>query len=218
MTTIDTKTIRIFDTTLRDGEQTPGASMTLDDKIEIARQLSRLGVDTIEAGFAASSEGEKKVIKEIMNAGLKSEVCSLSRCIKTDIDAALETNADLVHVFISTSEVQMKYALGMTQEQVLKAAAESVEYVKKHGAKCEFSPMDATRSDLGFLKQVCQTAQEAGMDRLNVPDTVGIMTPRSMGKLIEEIRSVITVPISVHCHDDFGMAVANSFQFYFSSI
>ena len=104
----------------------------------------------------------------------------------------------------------MKYALGMTQEQVLKAAAESVEYVKKHGAKCEFSPMDATRSDLGFLKQVCQTAQEAGMDRLNVPDTVGIMTPRSMGKLIEEIRSVITVPISVHCHDDFGMAVANS--------
>jgi len=194
MTPKDTKSIRIFDTTLRDGEQTPGVSLTLEDKIEIAHQLSRLGVDAVEAGFAASSEGEKKVIKEIVNSGLKCEVCSLSRAIKTDIDAALETNADTVHVFISSSEVQMKYALGMTQEQVLKATADSVEYVKKHGSKCEFSPMDATRSDLKFLKQVCQTAEKAGMDRLNVPDTVGIMT----------------VPISVHCHDDFGMAVANS--------
>jgi 2-isopropylmalate synthase len=210
MTSKDQKAIRIFDTTLRDGEQTPGVSLTLDDKIEIAHQLSLLGVDTIEAGFSASSEGEKKVIKEIVNAGLKSEICSLSRAIKTDIDAALETNVDTVHVFISTSEVQMKYALGMTPDQVLKATTESVEYVKKHGAKCEFSPMDATRSELSFLKQVCQTAEKAGMDRLNVPDTVGIMTPRSMGKLIEDIKTVVTVPISVHCHDDFGMAVANS--------
>ena len=210
MTSKDQKSIRIFDTTLRDGEQTPGVSLTLDDKIEIASQLSLLGVDTIEAGFAASSEGEKKVIKEIMSSGLKSEVCSLSRCIKTDIDAALETNVNTVHIFISTSEVQMKYALGMTPEQVLKATADCVEYVKKNGAICEFSPMDATRSELKFLKQVCETAQKSGMDRLNVPDTVGIMTPKAMGKLIEDIRTVIKVPISVHCHDDFGMAVANS--------
>ncbi|NLE04611.1 MAG: 2-isopropylmalate synthase, partial [Crenarchaeota archaeon] len=210
MSSKNQKTIRIFDTTLRDGEQTPGASLTLDDKIEIARQLDLLGVDAIEAGFAASSEGEKKVITEIINLGLKSEICSLSRAIESDIDAALETNADTIHVFISTSEVQMKYALNMSPEQVLKATTKSVEYVKKHGAKCEFSPMDATRSELKFLKQVCQTAEKAGMDRLNIPDTVGIMTPRSIGKLIEEIDSVVKVPISVHCHDDFGMAVANS--------
>jgi 2-isopropylmalate synthase len=210
MTAKNQKNIRIFDTTLRDGEQTPGVSLTLDDKIEIAKQLSLLGVDAIEAGFPASSEGEKKVVKEIVQAGLKTEICGLSRAIKNDIDAALDSNVNTVHVFISTSEVQMKYALGMTQEQVLKATTESVEYVKKHGAKCEFSPMDATRSELSFLKQVCQTAEKAGMDRLNVPDTVGIMTPRLMGKLIEEIKTVVTVPISVHCHDDFGMAVANS--------
>jgi 2-isopropylmalate synthase len=210
MTAKNQKNIRIFDTTLRDGEQTPGVSLTLDDKIEIAKQLSLLGVDAIEAGFPASSEGEKKVVKEIVQAGLKTEICGLSRAIKSDIDAALDSNVNTVHVFISTSEVQMKYALGMTQEQVLKATTESVEYVKKHGVKCEFSPMDATRSELSFLKQVCQTAEKAGMDRLNVPDTVGIMTPRLMGKLIEEINTVVTVPISVHCHDDFGMAVANS--------
>jgi 2-isopropylmalate synthase len=210
MATKNQNYIRIFDTTLRDGEQTPGVSLTIEDKIEIARQLNSLGVDAIEAGFPASSEGEKKVVTEVSKSGLKAEICALSRATKTDIDAALECNVDTVHVFISSSQVQMKYALNMTPEQVLKAAVDSIEYVKKHGAKCEFSPMDATRSEMPFLKQVCQAAEKAGMDRLNVPDTVGIMTPRTMGKLIEELKKSVTVPISVHCHDDFGMAVANS--------
>ena len=202
--------IRIFDTTLRDGEQSPGVSLTMEDKIEIAKQLSLLGVDAIEAGFPSSSEGEKKVIKDIVKAGLKPEICGLSRANRKDIDAAVECDVDAVHVFIPTSPVQMKYAVNMTPEQVLSAAVDSVEYVKKHGLICEFSPMDATRSELPYLKKVCKAVQDAGMDRLNVPDTVGIMIPKTMGKLIEDLKTVITVPISVHCHDDFGMAVANS--------
>ena len=204
------KSIRIFDTTLRDGEQTPGVSLTADDKIEIARQLSQLGVDAIEAGFPSSSEGEKRIVKEIANLGLKSEVCALSRCTRKDIDAALACGVDLIHVFIPTSPVQMQHAVNMTPQQVLEAAVDSVKYVKSHGVKCEFSPMDATRSELPFLKQVCKAAQDAGMDSLNVPDTVGIMIPKTTAKLIEDIKTVVNVPISIHCHDDLGLAVANS--------
>ncbi|HMK94183.1 MAG TPA: 2-isopropylmalate synthase [Candidatus Limnocylindrales bacterium] len=202
--------IRIFDTTLRDGEQTPGVSLTSDDKIEIARQLSKLGVDVIEAGFPSSSEGEKKVVKEIAQAGLKPEICALTRATKADIDAAIDCDVDLIHVFIPTSPVQMKYAVNLTPQQVLSSTVESVEYVKKHGFKCEFSPMDATRSELPFLKQVCQAAEKAGIDSLNVPDTVGIMTPRTTMELVKELKTVVNVPISIHCHDDFGLAVANS--------
>jgi 2-isopropylmalate synthase len=210
MTIKNQKTIRIFDTTLRDGEQTPGVSLTADDKIEIAHQLSKLGVDVIEAGFPSSSDGEKKVVKDIAKAGLTSEICALSRATRGDIDAALECDVDLVHVFIPTSPVQMQYAVNLTPEQVLAATVDSIEYVKKHGVKCEFSPMDATRSEMPFLKQVCKAAQDAGMDSLNVPDTVGIMIPKTTIKLIEELKTAVTVPISIHCHDDFGLAVANS--------
>ena len=210
MTSKNADYIRIFDTTLRDGEQTPGASLTFDDKLEIARQLSLLGVDSIEAGFPASSEGEKKVMKEIAKADLDAEICGLARANRNDIDAAVECDVDAVHVFVPTSPVQMKYAVNLTPEQVVAATVDSVEYVKKHGLTCEFSPMDATRSDLAFLKKVCKAAENAGMDRLNVPDTVGIMIPRSMAKLVEDLKTVVTTPISVHCHDDFGMAVANS--------
>jgi 2-isopropylmalate synthase len=210
MTIKNQKTIRIFDTTLRDGEQTPGVSLTADDKIEIAHQLSKLGVDVIEAGFPSSSDGEKKVVKDIAKAGLTSEICALSRATRGDIDAALECDVDLVHVFIPTSPVQMQYAVNLTPEQVLAATVDSIEYVKKHGVKCEFSPMDATRSEMPFLKQVCKAAQDAGMDSLNVPDTVGIMIPKTTIKLIEELKTAVKVPISIHCHDDFGLAVANS--------
>ena len=202
--------IRILDTTLRDGEQTPGVSLTSDDKIEIARQLSKLGVDIIEAGFPSSSEGERKIVKDIAHLGLDSEICALSRCIKGDIDAALACDVGLIHVFIPTSSVQMKHAVNLTPDQVIASAVESIEYVKKHGVKCEFSPMDATRSELAFLKKVCKAAQDAGMDTLNVPDTVGIMIPRTTAKLIEDLKTIVTVPISIHCHDDFGLAVANS--------
>ncbi len=206
----ENRTIHILDTTLRDGEQTPGVSLTTDDKIEIAQQLSKLGVDTIEAGFPSSSEGERRVVKDITKLGLTSKICGLSRCTKKDIDAALDCDVDLVHVFIPTSPVQMKYAVNMIPEQVLASAVESVEYVKAHGVKCEFSPMDATRTELPFLKQICKATQDAGMDSLNVPDTVGCMIPRTIAELITDLKKDIKVPISIHCHDDFGLAVANS--------
>lgn len=202
--------VHIFDTTLRDGEQTPGVSLTIEDKLEIAHQLDRLGVDVIEAGSPMSSEGEKKAVMEIAKAGLKAEICGLARAIREDINASIECDVNSVHTFISTSNVQMKHAIGLTPEQVLSATVDSVEYIKNHGLICEFSPMDATRSEMGFLKRICKAAEEAGADRINIPDTVGVMTPLSMRKLIEDIRTVVKVPISVHCHDDFGMAVANS--------
>jgi len=202
--------VRIFDTTLRDGEQTPGLSLTIEEKLEIARQLDRLGVDVIEAGSPMSSEGEKRAVKEIAKAGLRAEICGLARTIRDDTNAAIECDVNSVHTFISTSNVQMKYAVGLTPEQVLSAVVDSVEYIKDHGLICEFSPMDATRSEIGFLKRICKAAEEAGADRINIPDTVGVMTPQSIRKLIEDIRTVVRAPISVHCHDDFGMAVANS--------
>ncbi|HEX9261542.1 MAG TPA: 2-isopropylmalate synthase, partial [Candidatus Bathyarchaeia archaeon] len=152
----------------------------------------------------------KKVMKEIVNRKLNSEICALARANRDDIDSAIECEVNAVHVFIPTSQVQMKYAVNLTPEQVASAAVDSIEYVKKHGLVCEFSPMDATRTKPGFLKQVCQAAEKAGMDRLNVPDTVGIMIPRTMHQLIMNLKGVVKTPISVHCHDDFGMAVANS--------
>ena len=202
--------VRIFDTTLRDGEQTPGVSLTPEEKMEIALQLDRLGVDVIEPGTPISSEGERKAVKDIAKAGLKAEVCALARALKKDIDAAIDCDVGSVHTFISTSDVQIKYALSMTHEEVLSAAVDAVEYIKDHGLICEFSPMDASRTKLKFLNQVCKAAEEAGADRINIPDTVGIMTSATMRKLIEDVRKAVKAPISVHCHNDFGMAVANS--------
>jgi 2-isopropylmalate synthase len=210
MTSDNVRSIRILDTTLRDGEQTPGVSLTAEDKIEIAHQLSKLGVDIIEAGFPSSSEGERRIVKEIAKQGLTSKICALSRCTKKDIDAALECDVDIIHVFIPTSPVQMKYAVNMTPQQVLDSAVESIQYVKKHGVKCEFSPMDATRTEKPFLRQICIAAQDAGMDSLNTPDTVGCMIPRTTFEFFKELKSYIKVPLSAHCHNDFGLAVANS--------
>ena len=128
--------IRIFDTTLRDGEQTPGVSLTTEEKLEIALQLDKLGVDTIEAGTPVSSEGEKRAAKEISNAGLSAEVCGLARVKRKDIDVAIACDVDVVHTFISTSEIQMKYAVNMTPEQVLASSIDSIDYVKSHGLVC----------------------------------------------------------------------------------
>ena len=202
--------VRIFDTTLRDGEQTPGVSFTPEEKLEIAVQLDKLGVDAIEAGFPSASQGEQKALKDLMSAGLKAEVCGLTRTMKNDINAAISCNVNSIHTFISTSEVQMKYALNMTPREVLKAAVDSVQYIKDHGFICEFSPMDATRTDPSFLREICKAAEEAGADRINVPDTVGIMAPQEMESLIRDLRTVVKTPLSVHCHNDFGLAVANS--------
>ncbi len=204
------KCVRIFDTTLRDGDQTPGVSFTINQKLLVARQLDKLGVDTIEAGTPVSSDGERKAVAAIAKAGLNAEVCGLARPIKEDVDAALECDVDCVHVFISTSDLHLEHMLKLTREQVLRQAVTHVEYAKDHGVLVEFSAMDATRTDLEYLKQIYQAVVEAGADRINVPDTVGVITPRGMNYLISQLKPVIKVPISVHCHDDLGLATANS--------
>lgn len=204
------KSVRIFDTTLRDGDQTPGVSFTPDQKLLVARQLDRLGVDTIEAGTPVSSEGERKAVTAIAKAGLKAETCALARPVKEDVDAALSCGVDCVHIFISTSDLHLKYVLKKTRAQVLKQAVEFIKYAKDHRTKVEFSAMDATRTDLCYLNEICRAAVNAGADRVNIPDTVGAITPRGMYYLINQLRPHIKVPISVHCHDDLGLAVANS--------
>lgn len=204
------KRVRIFDTTLRDGEQTPGVSLTPEQKLVIAKQLDKLRVDTIEAGMPVVSPGEMNAVKKIAKEGLEAEICALARCTKEDIDAALKCDVDCIHVFIATSDIHLKYKLKLSREEALDRAVEFVEYAKKHGVVVEFSAEDATRSEIQFLKRVYQAVVEAGADRINVPDTVGVITPRVMSQLVRELKDVVRVPISVHCHNDLGLAVANS--------
>ncbi len=204
------KKISIFDTTLRDGEQTPGVSLTQDEKLFIAQQLDKLGVDIIEAGFPMSSEGEKASVKRIVDAGLNLKVCGLARVIKSDIDSCLECDVDMVHTFVSTSDVQRISTIKKSRDEVYKMAIDAVEYIKDHGAKCMFSAMDATRTDADYLIDIYKGVEAAHCDIINVPDTVGVIVPSAMYKLISEISANVDIPIDVHCHNDFGLAVANS--------
>ena len=202
--------MRIFDTTLRDGEQTPGVSLSLEQKLEIAGQLDKLGVDIIEAGFPVASDGERSAVSEVAKSGLNSQVCGLSRVILKDIDACLDCDVDMVHTFVSTSDVQRLHTIEKSREEVVELAVGAVEYIKDHGALCMFSAMDATRTDIDYLTVIHQAVEQAGCDVINVPDTVGVMVPSSMYRLIERIRETVSVPLDVHCHNDYGLAVANS--------
>ena len=212
------KHIKIFDTTLRDGEQSPGCSMNLPEKIEMAKQLERLGVDIIEAGFAIASPMDHKSVKSIAAAVSKCTVASLARCTKGDIDAAWdavkEAKHPRIHVFLATSDIHMEYKLKMTREEVLRRITEMVSYAKSFCPDIEFSAEDASRSDKAFLAQCFSNAVAAGATTLNVPDTVGYSTPQEMGNLIrylrEHVEGVEGVDISTHCHNDLGMAVANT--------
>ncbi len=202
--------VRIFDTTLRDGEQTPGVALTPEKKLQIARQLDRLGVDTIEAGFPITSQGEREAIKLIAKDGLRAEICALSRAEKEDIDAAIGCGVSAIHIFLAASDLHLKYKLMITREEALRNAVEAIEYAKRHGVTVEFSAEDATRADQEFLVRFFRSASEAGADRLDIPDTVGVMTPERMSNLVTKIYSACAARISVHCHDDFGLAVANT--------
>ncbi|MEW6605750.1 MAG: 2-isopropylmalate synthase, partial [Thermoproteota archaeon] len=202
--------VRIFDTTLRDGEQTPGVTITPDQKVQIAIKLDELGVDAIEAGFPIVSQGEMQAIKTIAKQGLKAEICGLARATETDIDAAIKCDLKYVHTFIATSDIHMKYKLKMEPQQVLDRAVKAVEYAKKHGMQVEFSAEDATRSDRQFLLKVFKAVTEAGADRIDIPDTVGYRTPDYMAEIVRDVKSVTNLPISMHCHNDFGLAVANA--------
>jgi 2-isopropylmalate synthase len=205
----DTK-VRIFDTTLRDGEQTPGVSITPEQKVQIAIKLDELGIDAIEAGFPVVSHGESIAIKKITKQGLKAEICGLARAVKSDIDAAINCDLAYIHTFIATSDIHMQFKLRMNREQVLEKAAWAVEYAKKHGIQVEFSAEDATRSDRTFLNQVFKAVANVGVDRLDIPDTVGYATPQYIEQIVKDVQTNIKLPISMHCHNDFGLAVANS--------
>ena len=210
--------IKIFDTTLRDGEQSPGCSMNLSEKVKIAQQLEALNVDIIEAGFAISSKGDFESIQAISKAVKTPIICSLCRAVKKDIETAAESikNAkkQRIHTFIATSPIHMKHKLKMSPDQVLETAIESVKYAKSFVNDIEFSCEDAGRSDKAFLARVYTEVIKAGATTINVPDTVGYQTPEEFGTLIDYLKNTIegieNVTISVHCHNDLGLATANS--------
>ena len=208
--------IIIFDTTLRDGEQSPGASMNTEEKIQIASQLEKLGVDVIEAGFAAASPGDFDAIHRIAQRIETSTVCSLARALEKDIKAAGEAIAPApkkrIHTFIATSPIHMEYKLRMKPEEVIKRAVEAVEYARTFVDDVEFSLEDAGRSEMGFMKEIIDATVSAGAGTINIPDTVGILLPDEVGARIAELKAFIgdRAIISVHNHNDLGLAVANS--------
>jgi 2-isopropylmalate synthase len=208
----------IFDTTLRDGEQSPGASLNVEEKIEVAHQLARLGVDVIEAGFPVSSPGDFEAVSLIAKKVHGPQICGLARCIKGDIDAAWGavkfSKKPRIHVFLATSDIHMEKKLKMTRDQVLEKIATMVAYTAKFTENVEFSAEDAARSEFSFLVQAVQTAIEAGARTINIPDTVGYGIPMEfgdmVGRLISEVPNSNKAIFSVHCHNDLGLAVANS--------
>lgn len=208
----------IFDTTLRDGEQSPGASMTKEEKVRIAWQLERMGVDVIEAGFPAASNGDFEAVKAVADSVKNSVVCGLTRAMEADINRAGEAlkgaQSARIHTFIATSPIHMKNKLRMEPEQVIEQAVKAVHWARGYTDNVEFSPEDAGRSEIDFLCRVLEAVIDAGATTLNIPDTVGYTMPDQFGSLIRTLRERIPnsdkAIFSVHCHNDLGMAVANS--------
>ncbi|MDQ4121651.1 MAG: 2-isopropylmalate synthase [Acidobacteriota bacterium] len=214
-----TDKIIIFDTTLRDGEQSPGCSMNLNEKIGLAKQLEKLGVDVIEAGFAIASDGDFAAIQAVTEECRNTKIASLCRTVEADIERAAESlkNAAFprIHTFVATSDIHLQYKLKKTRSEVLQMTLEGVRIARELCDDVEFSAEDATRSDIEFLCEVFAAALDAGATTLNVPDTVGYTTPNEMFDLIKSVKNRVVkdredVTISVHCHNDLGLAVANS--------
>ena len=216
--TTDRARIRIFDTTLRDGEQSPGCSMNTQEKLRLAQQIDRLGVDVIEAGFPIASDGDFEAVKAISAVIRRPIVAALARACRPDIERAWEALKDAahprIHVFLATSDIHLKYKLRISRQQCLQQARESVAFARSLCADVEFSPEDATRTDPDFLCEVLAAVVAAGATTLNIPDTVGYTVPSEFGELISTIRrrvqGIENVTISAHCHNDLGLAVANS--------
>ena len=210
--------IIIFDTTLRDGEQAPGASMSSQQKLEIALQLERLGVDVIEAGFPIASPDDFQAVKNIAKKIKHSAICGLARCLKEDIRAAGRAVKDAVrprlHLFLATSKIHLRYKFRKPEEEILSLAVDALRFARRFCADIEFSPEDATRSQQEFLFRVIEAAIREGARTINIPDTVGYSYPQEIYSLIEEIKNNVPninkAVISIHCHDDLGMATANS--------
>jgi 2-isopropylmalate synthase len=214
----DQNRVLIFDTTLRDGEQAPGASMNEKEKLEIAFALERLGVDIIEAGFPVISKGDFAAVSTVAKHIKNSTVCGLARCVKKDIDAASDAlksaKRKRIHVFLATSKIHREFKLKKSQEEILRMAIEAVKYAREACDDVEFSPEDASRTEPSFLFQIVQAVIKAGARTVNIPDTVGYTIPQEYGSLIaaikENVPNIDKAVISVHCHDDLGLAVSNS--------
>jgi len=210
--------IKIFDTTLRDGEQSPGASMNVDEKIQVAKQLKKLGVDIIEAGFPIASPGDFEAVNKISKEVKGIVVAGLCRARDEDIERAAQALAPAeqkrIHTFIATSDIHLKYKLRMSREQVIEAAVKAVKKARQYTDDVEFSAEDATRSDWDYLCKVTEEVIKAGATTVNIPDTVGYTIPQEYGELIEylmnKVPNIDKATISVHCHNDLGLAVANS--------
>ncbi len=208
----------IFDTTLRDGEQSPGASLNMEEKLQAARQLAELGVEVFEAGLPVSSPGDFEAVKRVAREVRGPEICGLARAVKGDIDACWNAvkhaKKPRIHTFIATSDLHIERKLKMTREQVLERAVEAVRHAKKYAENVEFSPEDAVRSDPDYLASVVEAVIEAGATTVNVPDTVGYSIPAEFGdiiaRLFDRVPNIHKAVISVHCHNDLGLAVANS--------
>ncbi|MFB6125543.1 MAG: LeuA family protein [Halanaeroarchaeum sp.] len=203
------ETVRIFDTTLRDGEQTPRTSFDYDDKREIAAVLDEMGTHVIEAGFPANGEAEFEAVRDIA-AATETTTAGLARVVESDVEAALEAGVDMVHVFASTSDVQIEDSMHSTREEVVRRSVDAVEQVREAGATVMFSPMDATRTDREFLAEVVDAVDDAGVDWINIPDTTGVASPSRFADLVAFIDERTNARIDVHTHDDFGMATANA--------
>jgi len=212
------RTIRIFDTTLRDGEQSPGASMNVDEKLQVAKQLARLGVDIIEAGFPIASHGDFEAVRRIASMVKGVTIAGLARTKMEDIERAGEAikpaHSKRIHTFIATSDIHLQYKLKMSREEVLETAWKAVKKARQYTDDVEFSAEDATRSDWDYLCKVIESAIKAGATTINIPDTVGYTVPQEFGELIEfimnKVPNIDKAVISVHCHNDLGLAVANS--------
>src|SRR5580704_4338872 len=210
--------VRIFDTTLRDGEQSPGFSMNTEEKIRMARQLAALGVDVIEAGFPISSRGDLEAVQQVAREVRSVPIAALARAMQKDVNAAIEAlepaAAPRLHIFLATSDLHLQVKLKMTREQALEAISSMIRFGRQHVGEVEFSAEDAGRTDIQFLCQVCRAAVDAGASVLNLPDTVGYAVPEEYGAMFRQVREYLGDPqgvtLSAHCHDDLGMAVANS--------
>jgi 2-isopropylmalate synthase len=210
--------VRVFDTTLRDGEQAPGGSMTAAQKVELARRLDRLGVDVIEAGFPAASPGDLESVEMVAQVVDRAEVAALARCVRRDIDAAAKAlvpaKNPVLHVFVATSDIHLQHKLRCTREEVIAQVTELVSYARSFCPRVEFSAEDATRTDWDFLVSVCEVAARAGATTINLPDTVGYSFPDEHAEMFRYMREHVDgaddIVFSAHCHDDLGLATANT--------
>jgi 2-isopropylmalate synthase len=201
--------VRVFDTTLRDGEQSPRASFSYDDKREIAETLDSMGTHVIEAGFPVNSDAEFEAVRDIA-AATDNTVCGLARVVEKDIEAALDSGVEMVHVFASTSDVQIEDSMHATREEVIERSVDAVERCAEAGVEVMYSPMDATRTDRDYLVEVVEAVTAAETDWINIPDTCGVATPTRFGALIETVVDHTDARVDVHTHDDFGLAAANA--------